>query len=84
MSDLECGHCGGIAFTSRNIRDGVSWFTDGEGEACATCGMPGSVVVDDYYDDDAAVSWHDVQEAGVYCTQADCEECDEYRKGASE
>jgi len=81
MSDLECGHCGGIAFTSRDIRDGVSWFTDGEGEACATCGMPGSVYVDDYYDAD--VVWHDVQEAGVYCTQSDCETCHESRKGGT-
>jgi len=83
MSDLECGHCGGIAFTSRNTRDGVSWFADGDGEACATCGMPGSVCVDNWDQDDADVDWHDVQEAGVYCTRADCETCNKCRKGES-
>jgi len=81
VSDLECNHCGGIAYTSRDIRDGVSWFTDGAGEKCATCGMPGSVSVDDYADDYAAVSWVDEQEPGVYCERPDCEDCDELRGG---
>lgn len=83
MSDLECGHCGGIAFTSKDYRDGIYWFSDGDGDECAECGMPGQVVVDsdgDEEDDiDAAVWWSDSQEPGVYCTRDDCEECDERR-----
>lgn len=81
MSDLECNHCGDVAFTSRVYRDGVYWFTDGDGERCMSCGMPGSVVVDSEpgYDDEATVTWDDVQEAGVYCTRPDCEECNELR-----
>ena len=75
MSDLDCNHCGSIAFTSRVYRDDTYWFTDGDGEECASCGMPGHVVVDD----DAAVTWSDVQESGIYCERPDCEDCDEMR-----
>lgn len=79
MSDLECNHCGGIAFTSRDYRDGVYWFTDGDGEKCDDCGMPGYVSIDDPDPDDATVTWNDVQETGVYCERPDCEECNEMR-----
>jgi hypothetical protein len=79
MSDLECNHCGNIAFTTRDVRDGVPWFTDGDGEKCDHCGMPGHVSVDEPDPDEASVSWVDVQESGVYCERADCEECAELR-----
>jgi hypothetical protein len=79
VADLECNHCGGIAFTSLDVRDGVPWFTDGDGEKCADCGMPGSVSVDEPDPDDASVSWSDVQDAGVYCERPDCEDCNDLR-----
>jgi hypothetical protein len=77
--DLECNHCGNVAFTSHDVRDGLHWFTDGYGEKCASCGMPGCVSVDESDPDEASVSWDDVQESGVYCERPDCEDCNEYR-----
>ena len=81
MIDLECNHCGDVAFTSRDIRDGVEWFTDGDGEKCAACGMPGSVSVDGHgYDDEGVtITWVDVQELGVYCERPGCGDCAELR-----
>lgn len=79
VSDLDCNHCGGIAFTSRDYRDGVYWFSENDGEKCATCGMPGSVSVSDDYEEDATVTWNDVNENGVYCERPDCEDCNEMR-----
>lgn len=35
---LDCGHCGGVAIESE---DGM--FGDGDGNACATCGLTGHV-----------------------------------------
>lgn len=72
MSDsyLECDHCGGAAITSP---DDV--FTDGDGGACETCGMPGHVFVDDVLDD--ATAWWRVNydDENARCREADCEEC---------
>lgn len=74
MSDLECNHCGGIAFTSR-----TSWFTDGDGEKCADCGMPGCVSVDAADPEDASVTWNDVQDVNICCERPDCEDCEDVR-----
>lgn len=82
MSDLECNHCGDVAYTCRDIRDGVYWFTDGDGEKCASCGMPGCVSVDEPDPDEASVSWNDVQDPDVYCERPDCEDCNEFRAKA--
>lgn len=79
MSDLYCDHCGDIAFTSRDYRDGVYWFTDGDGEACATCGFPGGVCVDEPDPDDAVVTWDVSSADDAVCNRPECEECEEYR-----
>lgn len=73
---LSCDHCGDIA-----IEVDRAYFLDDEGAACASCGMPGHVVVcgDDEDPDLNPVYWSDTQEAGVYCTRAACEECAEMR-----
>lgn len=81
--DLECNHCGSIAFTSRDYRDGVYWFTDGDGEACDSCGMPGSVVVDEPDPDDAVVYWSDDDSPTAFCTRPDCEDCNDRRAHAT-
>ena len=79
MSDLECNHCGGIAFTTRDIRDGRPWFTDGDGEKCDDCGFPGHVSVDEPDPDDAEVSWSTSDGNDDTCNRSDCEECIEIR-----
>lgn len=73
---LECNHCGDVAIASS---DGL--FTDGDGERCLTCGMPGHVIVDgdDEEPDLNPVHWNDTQEAGVYCRRPECAECVELR-----
>lgn len=73
---LECNHCGDVA-----IESATGYFRDGDGAACASCGMPGHVSVDfdPSVDDDAMATWEDVQEEGVYCARPDCEECNELR-----
>lgn len=75
-ASLACDHCGDIAIEVARVH-----FLDGEGTKCTSCGMPGHVVVcgDDEDPDLNPVYWSDTQEAGVYCTRADCEECTEMR-----
>lgn len=77
--DLECNHCGDVAFTSTDVRDGVHWFTDGDGEKCASCGFPGWVSVDEPDPDDAEVSWVLSDGNDDTCDRPDCEECEEIR-----
>ncbi len=79
MSDLECDHCGDIAFTSRDYRDGVYWFTDSDGEACSSCGYPGHVVVNEPDPDNADVYWETDDNNEAVCNRPDCEDCEEFR-----
>lgn len=87
MSDLECNHCGGIAFTSRNYDPsanegaGAYLFTDGDGEACATCGYLGSVVVDDQANGEPVdIYWSCRDGNDDTCNDPSCEECEETRQ----
>lgn len=68
---LSCDHCGGDAYTTDDIRDGEPWFTDGAGEKCAECGMPGYVLVADHDE----IYWHSCEECGETCERGDCEDC---------
>jgi hypothetical protein len=79
VSDLYCDHCGDIAFVSQDYRDGVYWFTDGDGEECRSCGYPGYVVVDEPDPDDADVRWATVDVDDKYCNDPTCESCAEAR-----
>ena len=69
---LECGHCGGVAIESA---DGL--FGEDDADACASCGMPGHVSIDE----DTGASWtHHDEDDDVYCNKTDCWDCDEQRK----
>lgn len=73
MADsLDCPHCGGDAITSEN-----GLFSDGDGEACDSCGLPGCVSVDDSDEDDVTAHWHCSEDPERRCDQADCDECRE-------
>lgn len=89
MSDLECSHCGGIAFTSSKYDpagadgQGAYLFTDGDGDACASCGFPGSVVVDDQQNDEPVdVRWSCSDGNDDTCKDPLCDECEEYREAS--
>lgn len=89
MCDLDCDHCGGIAFTSTKYDaaaaegQGAYLFTDGDGEACASCGFPGSVVVDDQQNgEDVHVTWSCRDGNDDVCKDPLCEECEEYREAS--
>ncbi len=81
--DLECNHCGGIAFTSTDVRNGVHWFTDGDGEECADCGFPGWVSVDEPDPDDAEVSWMCSDADAARCNRHDCDDCEIMQREAA-
>lgn len=72
MSDeLYCEHCGDVAISNE-----TGLFFDGEGEACVTCGYPGSVSVDE----DCGAYWNPRDEADTYCKEPACGYCMMNRK----
>ena len=80
--DLECDHCGDVAYTSYDIRDDGVYFEDGAGDQCASCGMPGWVDVDDSDAENVDVSWVVSDAEWARCKQADCESCASAAEGA--
>lgn len=70
MTWLDCSHCGGMAIESP---DGM--YYDGAGEACATCGYPGAVSVDDAGPEDPEAWWRASDEPGARCRDPECVGC---------
>ncbi len=63
---LDCDHCGNVAIESA---DGV--FTDGDGGACSSCGLPGYVSCCS----ETEPHWFMSEDPNTKCKRADCEEC---------
>lgn len=64
---LECNHCGGPAIYGD--KDGL--FTDGTGDRCITCKMPGSVCCDS----ETEAAWNTNDNEGDRCIETDCPSC---------
>ena len=83
LSTLECPHCGDVAIEAHPPRwpgdFPGGWFEDGEGGACASCGMPGHVTLDEDEEesDSWIASWSMDDDEDDRCTRPDCEECTE-------
>lgn len=77
ITTLECDHCGDVAIES----DRHGLFCDGDGDACMTCGYPGSVLVDEPLDDDepAIARWSVSDDTEAVCNVPSCDECREWR-----
>lgn len=63
---LDCNHCGSVAIESP---DGM--FTDGDGGACVSCGLPGHVSCCS----ETEPHWVMSEDPNIKCTLTDCEEC---------
>lgn len=85
MSDIECPHCGNIAYTSRNYDpsandgEGGYLFAEDDGEACASCGISGHVSLDvePGYEGEVDAWWSIPDDA--LCKDPLCEECTDAR-----
>lgn len=71
---LGCDHCGGEA-----IESATGLFGDGDGTACMSCGMPGTVSIDDADEEDVTAYWDVSSADGAVCNDQDCIECAEFR-----
>ena len=78
IATLECDHCGGVAVTCGNSH---GLFSDDDSGPCETCGMPGSVVIEDYSEEGEDAETSELCGAAVWlsdetarCTRADCNE----------
>lgn len=72
---LDCDHCGGVAIESPDGK-----FGDDEGERCASCGFPGSIVVSGCEDDEGEPEpayWSTSDKTTDKCTRPGCEDCEE-------